>query len=433
MIRKWLSSFAILTVLAGCSTDGKPQVAPPELPHQTLLSSSMGEEPVPGWTVAVDDLELPPGTVVRPVGNVGSHGIFLGITDEGWWLVGIDVTDGHRTFGPTRLGPADDATNFNCFVNGPPMVLCVRQTADVSVPATAWVIDTDSGATVFEGPTELRVASAQGRPLLEQIGDHTVATVADKGSYGVGRRGELTWFVPGDGILAAQFASWDRDSVPSKLAIQKGDDLADVVFSVVDGRVVKPELPQDVRLWLAMVFPGGFGYEYETGDGQDRVAFFDDSGALLSEIGQAGSFETRSADLPTIVTQTNDRVMTLDGRVLLELPPTVAAVEARLIGSRLFVANDPKHEQWQQFDLRSGETGKTCETDSLGFQYIASDGEVAVARGERTPARGVDLTTCETLWSIPGSAPGEAKEVWRVDATLVQRTDDRLFSLVAPH
>jgi hypothetical protein len=431
-MRKWLSGIAVLAALAGCATDGQPEAAPPELPHQTLLSSSMREEPVPGWTVTVAELGLPPGTVVRPIGNIGSRGIFLGITDEGWWLVGIDVTNGHRLLGPVRLGAAGDASNFNCFVNGPPMVLCVRQAADVAVPATAWVVDTNSGTMVFDGLTDVRIAAEDGQPVLEQIGDHAVATVAGKGIHGVGPRGELTWFVPGDGILAAQFASWDRDSLPSTLAVQKGGDLADVVFSVADGQVVKPELPQDVRLWRAMVFPGGFGYEYEAGDGQDRVAFFDQTGALLSEIGQKGSFETRSADLPTIVMQTNDRVMTLDGRTLVELPPTVPAVEARLIGSRLFVANDPKHEEWQQFDLRTGETGKTCETDSLGFYYIASDGEVAVALGERTPARAVDLTTCETIWSIAGSGPGEAKEVWRVNTTLVQRTDDRLFSLVAP-
>jgi len=57
---------------------------------------------------------------------------------------------------------------------------------------------------------------------------------------------------------------------------------------------------------------------------------------------------------------------------------------------------------------------------------------VAVALGNDTPAQGVDLTTCETLWSTPTPAPNEAKEVWKVNSPLVQRTDDRLFSLAAP-
>lgn len=130
--------------------------------------------------------------------------------------------------------------------------------------------------------------------------------------------------------------------------------------------------------------------------------------------------------------ESNDRVFTLDGRQLLKLPPSVLRPWVRLIGTRLFVSTDPDNRTWQQFDLRTGEAGKTCEGDSLGAYYIASDGEVAVALGDRTPAEGIDLTTCETLWSIAGSAPGEAKEVWKVNTTLVQRTDDRLFSLVAP-
>jgi hypothetical protein len=100
----------------------------------------MRQQPVPGWRVTVAELELPPGTVVRPVGNVGSRGIFLGITDEGWWLLGFDVANGERTFGPVRLGAAGDATDFNCYVNGPPNVLCVRQASDTSPPPTAWVV-----------------------------------------------------------------------------------------------------------------------------------------------------------------------------------------------------------------------------------------------------------------------------------------------------
>ena len=434
-MRKWLPGvavLAVLAVLAGCATEGQPEVAPPDLPSQTLLSSSMREEPVPGWTVTVADLELPPGTVMKPIGNIGSRGLFQGITKDGWWLVGLDIANGQRVFGPVRLAGGDGAIDYNCFVNGPPLVLCVRQGREPGAPSTAWVVDTDSGTVVFDGPTDVQVAAQEGRPRLEQIGDHAVAAVMGIGIHGVGPRGELTWFVPGDGILPAQFTSWDRDSAPSTLAVQKGMDLADVVFSVIDGRVVEPELPQDVRLWRAMVYPGGFGYEFTDGDGQDRVAFFDDSGALLSEIAEKGSFETRSADLPTVVTQVNDRVMTLDGRTLVVLPPTVPAVEARLIGSRLFIANDPKHEEWQQFDLRTGETGKTCETDSLGYYYIASDGEVVIARHEDSLVRAVDLSTCETLWSLPTPEYGVAKEVWKVHTALIQRTNDRLFSLVAP-
>lgn len=241
--RWWLIGVALLA-LVSCvdnTTQGEPQAdSMPELPQQTLLTSSMRQQPVPGWTITVDQLGLPPGTVVRPIGNIGDRGVFLGITDEGWWLLGIDVTNGQRLFGPVQLGLAGDATDFNCYVNGPPNVLCVRQGPDLSVPSTAWVVDTSSGKLTFDGPTDLRVAGPQDQPRLEQIGDYAIAAVTNKGMYGVGPRGELTWFVPGNGILPAQFAAWERDTTPSTLAVQGSGRIADVVFSVVDGRVVKP-------------------------------------------------------------------------------------------------------------------------------------------------------------------------------------------------
>ncbi|MDT5190483.1 MAG: hypothetical protein QOI28_2734, partial [Mycobacterium sp.] len=397
-----------------------------------LLTSSMREAPVAGWTTTVKELELPPGTVVRPIGSIGDRGIFLGITGEGWWLLGLDVASGRRLFGPVRLGPAGDASDFDCFVNGPRMVLCVRQERDPNTPATAWVVDNETGAVTFAGPTDVRVAAVPGRPRLEQLGDYAIAEVEGQGVRGLGPHGELTWFVPGDGILTAQFTMQDRDYAPPTLAVQGSGGVADVVFSVIDGRVVKPSLPQDVQLGRAVVYPGGFGYQYTTADGVARVAFFDDTGKMLGEPESGDTLETRSPDVPIVAKDSNRTVFNLDGRRLVDLPRSAASPDGRRIGSRLFIATDADHRQWQQFDLRTGEAGKTCEGDGLGPYYIASDGAVAVALGERTLLEAVDLTTCETLWSLPGPAPNEAKEIWKVNTTLVQRTDDRLFSLVAP-
>jgi hypothetical protein len=433
--RWWLVAFAAALVsCGGNTTQGQPQSdGLPKLPQQTLLSSSMRQQPVPGWTATVKDLGLPPGTVARPVDNIGDLGVFLGITGEGWWLLGLDVTNGRRLFGPVRLGPAGDATDFNCYVNGPPLVLCVRQGPDPKAPSTAWVVDTSSGKLTYDGPTELRIARTHDQPDLEQIGDYAIASVIDKGIYGVGPRGELTWFLPGDGILPTQFTESGLDITPPTLAVQGGGGPAEVVFSVLDGRVVKPSMPQDVQLGRATVYPGGFGYEFTpAGDySTERVAFFNDTGKELSEPALEGKLEHGSLDLPMISGRASRTVYSLDGRKLLELPPSMPAAEARLIGSQFFVAADADHRVWQQFDLRTRQAGKTCEGDSLGVYYIASDGEVAVARGEGA-VQGVDLATCDILWSVPGSAPNEAKEVWKVNTTLVQRTDDRLFSLVAP-
>ncbi|WP_422750048.1 hypothetical protein ACN27E_21875 [Mycobacterium sp. WMMD1722] len=406
----------------------------PKLPQQILLSSSMREQPVPGWTVTVADLELPPTTVVRPVGNIGDRGIFLGITDEGWFLLALDVTSGQRLFVPVRLGIAGNATDFNCFVNRPPSVICVRQGPDPAAPSTAWVVDTSTGALTYDGPTELAVAGTGSRPRLEQVGDYAVAVATGEGVHGVGPRGELTWFVPGDGILPTQFTEPDRDTPESTLAIQGSGGVADIVFSVVDGRVVEPELTSDVQLGKAVVYPGGFGYEFHPADDlfKEQVAFFDERGAELAEPGVLGPLDSGSLELPMVAGKRSREVFTLDGRRLLELPPSRTATSARLIGSRFYLSSDPLTKVWQQFDLDTGNAGKNCQGDSLGPYYIASDGDVAVALGDRSPAQGMDLATCEVLWSIPGSAPNEAKEVWKVNTTLVQRTNDRLFSLVAP-
>ena len=436
-LKKWWLIAVVSLVLVSCSgptTEDQPQAdSMPGLPQQTLLTSSMRQQPVPGWTHTVAELQLPPGTVVRPVGNIDDRGIFLGITGEGWWLLGLDVTNGQQLFGPVRLGPASDATDFNCFVNGPPMVLCVRQGPDPNKPSTAWVVDTSSGRLTYDGPTDVRVFRSPDQPSLEQIGDYAVAVVTHKGIYGVGSRAELTWFVPGDGTLPTQFTSPNRDTPESTLAVQGDGRIADVVFSVVDGKIVKPSMPQDVQLGRAVVYPGGFGYEYTpVGDNEtERVAFFDETGKKLSDPALEGKLEYGSLDLPMISASSSRTVFSLDGRKLLELPPSMPAAAARLIGSQFYFAADPEHKVWQQFDLRTGKAGKTCDGDSLGVYYIASDGAVAVARGEGA-AQGVDLSTCNRLWSIPGSAPNEAKEVWKVHTTLVQRTDDKLFSLVAP-
>ncbi|MFN3005215.1 hypothetical protein [Mycolicibacterium wolinskyi] len=298
------------------------------------------------------------------------------------------------------------------------------------------MVDTSSGKLVYNGPTELRVAApGEGHPKAEQFADYVIATAQGKGVYGVGARGELTWFVPGNGILPAQFTRLGRDTIPSTLAIQGSGRVADVVFSVVDGKVVAPAMPEGAQLGRAVVYPGGFGYEYTTaGDyATERVAFFDDTGTKIGEPTTEGTLENRSLDVPMVGSKAKNVVITLEGQQLLELPPSGPRPYARLIGTRLFIATDADHKVWHQFDLRTGEVGQTCEGESLWTYYIASDGEVVVALDEGDGLiHGVDLATCDVLWSIPGSAPNEAKEVWKVNTTLVQRTNDRLFSLVAP-
>lgn len=107
----------------------------------------------------------------------------------------------------------------------------------------------------------------------------------------------------------------------------------------------------------------------------------------------------------------------------------------RLIGGeRLLVESGggEREKSWQQYDLRTGKDVKTCDVEGLGYYYIASDGIVAVISGDGAAARGIDLDTCEQLWSLPGETLSEGKDVWRVNTTLIQRVNDELFSLVTP-
>ncbi len=428
-----LAVAATVLTVRGRTVEGRPQPASrpvPGLPAQLLLASSMRKQPVTGWKVSAADVGLPPGTVMKPIGNLGDRGYFVGITGEGWWLVGIDVSVGRRLFAPVRLGPAGDALRFNCFVNGPTMVLCVRQGDDVDAPAQAWVIDTVAGKLVFDGPTGVRVGPAPGHPQLRQIGDYVVAEVSGSGVHGVGPHGELTWFVGGDGVLSSQFDGPSRDVASPNLGVQRAGT-GDVVFSVADGKVVKPQVARTDRLGSAIVYPGGPGYEYTTSAGADRVAFFDGSGKPLGRAPAAGTLLVGSLDLPMVDTGSADVVVTTEGRQLLQVARSVLMPYARLIGTRLLVTTDKSRHTWRQYDLSDGAQGKTCANVDLGSSYIGSDGQVAVVVGRRSPAQAFDLDTCEPLWSLPGSTQTEAKDVWKVNTTLIQRTNDELFSLVA--
>jgi hypothetical protein len=272
--------------------------------------------------------------------------------------------------------------------------------------------------------------------MVEQWGDYVLATVSGEGVHGVGPHAERTWFVPGRGSLGQQ-RDWNHDAPTQTLAVQggAGSSTTDVVFSVADGHVVTPDMPQGARLGQAMIYPGGFGYGYSTtGDYfSDQVAFFDDSGKSLSRPDSKEILLTGSRDIPMVQSPSTDTVVTLDGRKLLEFPKSTAMPSTRLIGERLFIdAGGEREKSWQQYDLRTGASAKTCDIEGLGYYYTASDGAVALIRSDGSAARAFDLSTCDELWSLPGETQSEGKDVWRINTTLVQRTNDELFSLVAP-
>lgn len=428
------AALVVVLVVERTSEKRPPSVSQLGLPEQLLLTSPMNREPIAGWTVTARELDLPAGTFVRPIGTVGSKARFLGVTNEGWWVVGIDVASGHRLFAPVRLGASDDALNFGCFVNGPTMVLCVRQDRDTAKPTRTWVVNTANGMLSFDGPTDLQLPPTVNHPALYQVGNYVVAAVAGEGIHGVGAHGELTWFVPGSGQLN-QSGGWHRDGGPQTLAVQSGQGTSggDAVSSVESGHAVTPPVPTGERGGQAVAYPGGFGYEYRGAGGTlPRVAFFDDSGKELGRPDVAGTLRTGSLDLPMVETASDDVVYSLRARKLVEMPASVRNPSARLIGPRLFVSSDESQRWWQQYDLRTSSKGPLCDIQDLGFGYIGSDGAVAITLGSATPAQAVDLSTCRTLWALTGSTASMSKQVWRVDTALLERTNDELSSLVAP-
>lgn len=411
--------------------DGSPQALPPlptaqqlGLPQQLLLSQSMRKQPVVGWRVTAAELGLPADSMIYPAGNVGDRGFFLGVSGDGWRVVGVNVADGHRLFAPVRLGPNARAASTRCFVNGPAMLLCVWDA--MGQPRRAWVVNTETGAVMFDGPTELRANGSGPEPRLSQVGDYVVAAVPDSGVHGVGPHAELTWFVPGDGLLGDS-AGPNSDLQPMKFASQSVFKAPDIVFSVADGVWVKPSAARDASVGGAIVYAGGFGFSYHDQDGGDRVALLDESGRLLAQM--AGNLVNTSPDVPIVEDESQLRVVTITGRQLLEIPKPTLRLYARLIGTTLYVASDKRLRSWQQFDLRTGNKGKACDAEGLSTSYIGADGAIAILTGEQSPvAYGMDMTTCETVWAMP---PDETvREVWRVNTTLLGRGVNDLFSLV---
>lgn len=89
----------------------------------------------------------------------------------------------------------------------------------------------------------------------------------------------------------------------------------------------------------------------------------------------------------------------------------------------------------EQYDLTTGQRGKDCKVYLGG--YLATDGKAALFESGNPNVglvtKAIDLATCDVLWSIE-SPIGSFRDVWRINTTLVQLSDDgtELMSLVAP-
>jgi hypothetical protein len=428
-------------------------------PPQAVITSPMRERPIPGWHTSVEELGLPQSSIFGTsdasaqsepfIGYIGSNGFFLassaGNPERRWWLVGLDVHTGKQLFPPVSI---DAGSRFpKCFVNGPEFVLCLADAVHGDkTESTAWVIDAHAGDVVFNGPTELHTTPGSG-VQVDQVGIYAVAQIRGEGLHGIGAHAETTWFVPHTSMVSSRVSASAIDTAPPTLAAAQdtapGSD-GMVVFSLVDGKVMRPDLGTGTIPGSAVVYPGGFAMEiiadteYST---PHSVAFFDDGGNRVGETKVSGSLSPFSMSLPIVEGAPLSTVFGANGAGLVQVPDRELTQNAVLIGHRLFAPESTwdgpvKVRRWRQFDLTTGAEGNTCRANMSG--YLANDGSVGIFETVRYEVTGattfaMDLATCEKLWTTPVN-PDSFHRLWRIDDTFVELSDDGkdLQSLVAP-
>lgn len=409
-------------------------------PPTAYLSSPMGQAPVPGWRTSVTDLGVPPaapgGDATRIavsnekyardalIDTLDNRAYFLarssGPSGTSWWLTGLDAIDGHTLFPAVQLNTGERAPE--CFLNGPDAMVCL---VDDGSAATAWVVDLRGGEVTYTGPTPLRLSSTGLR--ARRTGDYLLAVTEKEGVYGVGPKAELTWFIPGLGTVFG----------PAKNIAAEGTGGNYVFFSLTDGHVFTPEVPEGAVFDDVMFNGDGFSARVLK-DGEKfnpTVESFDLTGRTIGTLGLTGFpaaeglYIDTSLSGWTVVTARGSRLLTVDG----ERPH-----DTLLIGTTLYVdeSNHVDFQHWQPYDLKSGDKGKPCEID-LGRKYLGTDGTIAVRKVTNPQvdliAKAFNLKTCEMVWSLPKEANSFGR-IWRIGDTLVQVSDDgtELNSLVAP-
>ncbi|MBJ7341935.1 hypothetical protein [Mycolicibacterium sp.] len=367
----------------------------------------------------------------RPfIGSLGDHAYYLARTsaptESRWWLVGIDVRNGQRLFPAVELSSA--AMSPQCFLNGPTDVLCLSRN---SLSATAWVVDADSGATTYTGPTDLR--AIPGGLVVQQVGSRALAAAGRQGVYGIGHRAETTWFVPGTGTIAASPPA-GSDSMLAAQALPEGE--RDVtIFSIDGGEVIVPDVATGARMERTVLYPGGFAAAVEV-DGKDTgVQFFDTSGSHVGGGVDGTPTTDQTGTLPIVSGFAGgaSSVFSASGRKLLDMPRGVKY----LVGSTMLLNENSSDEfsMWRQYDLKTGVKGNACDFNMGNF--LGTDGSVFVFAVTNRKAdvilKARDSNTCDTLWTLPSAVDSLAR-AWRIDTTLVQLSDDgtELMSLVAP-
>ncbi|BDX29721.1 hypothetical protein TUM20985_02680 [Mycobacterium antarcticum] len=349
-----------------------------------------------------------------------------------WSLIGVDTVAGQRSFDPVPLDAGPTAPY--CFLNGPTALLCLRGNVrdGVAQSSTAWIIDAVTGTVTYTGLSDLQVSP--GKLGVRQVGLYALAGTLGQGIYGIGAKAETTWFVPGKGSLQPGFS--ETGLAPQTLATQEAGGDRTEVFSVVDGTVITPDVTPGRRTFSAATYPGGFAVEVsadERSSTPDGVEFFDETGRRLGAVEGSGFLSPGPADVPIVESSPQSTVFSDRGELLAEISRFGPGDVAILVGARLLTS--VAGSVTEQYDLTTGQRGKDCKVYLGG--YLATDGKAALFESGNPNVglvtKAIDLATCDVLWSIE-SPIGSFRDVWRINTTLVQLSDDgtELMSLVAP-
>ena len=424
--------------------------APIGTPKDRLISFPLDREPVPAWQLSTADIGLPDQI---PIGEM-----FAAIGDKAFFVTNRSFTRNHcgpngecaNTVGTvyainTTTGkvvfnlalPGFLASSDDCFTNGPSTAVCLNPHCPKAGTwchglERVWVIDLDRGEVTFtsdhpqihdldDDPKPYAIGNLQGETRL-------VATVKDKGIYGVGPHAELTWFLPGSGnIYQANYLEVD-DIAPLTLAIQSrnGDGDIDHVFSV-DGKDLTPTPPEGTTLRDAQVYAGGYMYEYVKGPQPGGIVLYDTDGHLVADIPGATDPQ-RNVAMPTF-TNSGTQVYTADGKHL--STTHVVGEYYRTIATTVFTSTISSGP-WKQFDILTGQPGPTCNIDP-GPSYVGSDGTTVLWLHSDWDADihayvATDIATCRTQWEIP-SRPGK---LLKAGTALIHTDDNTITGLHAP-
>ncbi|MEZ0363663.1 hypothetical protein ACAG26_08160 [Mycobacterium sp. pUA109] len=392
-------------------------------PDHTLVGFGLDRPLVRAWHLTRAELGIPDTVSLGELFATTDHRAYFktdcntsGCLDHPQqWVYGIDLSTGRRLFTPLRLDGA--GTNLSCHQTGDTTAACL----DDYEPDQIWALNLARGTISYRGKTSLDGRpSGPDRYQFQVAGNHLIAGQDERGLWGIGPRGERTWFAPGNG--------WPVTTDSTVLTqIPKPDDPTWRVFSVIDGTELTPTPPRGTTLRRATTYPDGFAYEYDSADGIG-VLFYDTAGKLLHRQPLPGYNLLDGIGMPIAFDQKIFHVFSATGQQILEIPAGRLgygiAPQFRNIGDQLWYRAS---DQWQRWDLSTGKPVPTCPLRG-DYASFASDGRVALLKNG-TDAVATDLATCKQLWRMP---PGGYGQLEQIGPALVTHTSSEIVGLGPP-